>query len=926
MNYAQFLPFYPVFEANPRFQQQLYNKKEFRDLRLVPGEAAQAPGLLKHQEIIQRFMSPYTLYPGLFVYHEMGTGKSCVAFAVTENLKESYKHAIVLAKSDELLKNLMRQLVYTCTDLYTHPPKGVTVEEEMRLIRKQLRPYYRFETFEKFTKPLKNLVDSPAVIQNLFSNCVFVVDEVHNIRSNKKNDKTTYDILHSIFHMAEHTRILLLSGTPMRNSPADISWVMNLILPLNLQLPHDEQFYEDPSTLQVYFEGRVSYLQTPPSGLELVFRGETIGEPGTPDVAEFNVVPLALEGIQESGYMEAFDLDLGRENFERDFALELEQAFGEFGDDVDDSKTGFYFNALQASLFVFPNGEWGSKGYNQYASRSRLNPELIEAVRPLTQLAHHSCKYAAVIKDILAHPNQLIYVYCSAVKGSGLELFSQILMMYGYQQAVGDFTRRKERRFILLTGGTRHITSLIKHYNSDANAEGDYCHVVLGSRKISEGFTFKNIQRIHILTLHWNYTQTAQAIARGVRYGSHRALLARGIQPKVEIFQYAAIPESGDEDSLDLRMNSRSRTKDLAIKQVDRVIKTASVDCPLTYTQNAGGVPFSRGCDYQECEYVCDSFQNPNEAIDLNTYQLYYNSGSEIRARIIELFQSHTRLTYNALHQLIKPLSDFLLLTALAYLIEHNVPIVTTSGVSCYLREDQNTYFILDNAFLPNEVTLTRYTEEPVYSTTTSVTDLIQQQFTTSSIISKISKSTTAAEFATYMAYLPLELQETYLEAILSSDQEQLQQFVKETYERFLLVEEDGVISTLLPSNPRRLDISGWHDAPKPPKNAIEENPYGYYGIVQGDNFCIRDLSMASKDKRKQSSGAKCEEAGWPRPKLIKLLLHLGVEAELSEGQTLEEYWEKKPKKEMCKRLHEWFAEHNLLVEGQCGVRGKKKG
>lgn len=112
----------------------------------------------------------------------------------------------------------------------------------------------------------------------------------------------------------------------------------------------------------------------------------------------------------------------------------------------------------------------------------------------------------------------------------------------------------------------------------------------------------------------------------------------------------------------------------------------------------------------------------------------------------------------------------------------------------------------------------------------------------------------------------------------------------------------------------------------KPPQRAIEDNPYGYYGIVQGDQFCIRDLGIASKvDKRKQSSGAKCEEAGWPRPKLIKLLLHLGVAADVEEGQTPEQYWETKNKKEMCKRLHEWFAEHNLLVEGPCGVRGKKK-
>ena len=79
-------------------------------------------------------------------------------------------------------------------------------------------------------------------IRDKFSNCIFVIDEVHNLRNNPddpdtRGTSTMYEAFHKIFHLAVGTKIILASATPMINSAADIVNIMNLILPEDQQLP-----------------------------------------------------------------------------------------------------------------------------------------------------------------------------------------------------------------------------------------------------------------------------------------------------------------------------------------------------------------------------------------------------------------------------------------------------------------------------------------------------------------------------------------------------------------------------------------------------------------------------------------------------------------------------------------------------------------
>lgn len=165
-------------------------------------------------------------------YFEMGTGKTCTAIAAIEQLryeKNSHiKGALIFAKGSRLLKNFIQELLFTCTDGRYIPENFdmLTELERVRRVRKITSEFYNFFTFEKFAKVLTKLSDTEII--NRFSNCVIVLDEVHNIREKmekqskvddffKKESFDVYKQFHRMFHLIKYSKILLMSGTVMKS-------------------------------------------------------------------------------------------------------------------------------------------------------------------------------------------------------------------------------------------------------------------------------------------------------------------------------------------------------------------------------------------------------------------------------------------------------------------------------------------------------------------------------------------------------------------------------------------------------------------------------------------------------------------------------------------------------------------------------------
>lgn len=606
----------PYGEDDSDFNKLIYSKNEFyteklsekEDISTIPGN------LLKHQIIISRFFSSYTQYDQLLLIHEMGSGKTCTAVSAIEKIKNEktgFQRAMIFASGKGLLNNFVNELVFKCTNGIYIPENYEKLTELEKTVRvnKSISHFYDLNTFEIFAKELKTLSDES--IRTRFSNSIIVIDEVHNLRIQEHETKINiYKQFHRFLHTVQNCKILLLSGTPIKDTPDEIASVMNLILPMEQQLPVKGDFIEEfmrevrPGEysmkkskipiLKNVFKGRVSFLKVMQSNIPKVFKGKHMGT-----LRYFNVVEDRMSVFQSEVYRTAYLKDL-RE------------------------RKGVYSQSRQASLFVFPDGTYGAEGWKNYILESSkksafvklmgkkgrgissfsLSKQLITELKKggdseeqmLATLGKYSSKYAAVIANIIKARNEgkNAFVYGEFVKGSGIILFSLILNLFGFSRANGkEETGDEKPRYGLLsnlTSSPKEINTIIKRFNQPDNMNGGVISVLIGSALISEGFSFFNIQVEEILTPWFNYSETAQVIARGLRLGSHKMLEQDGQSPIVNIYQRVSVP------------NERVIKKGLDKKEITETKKTKKPISQKTKKKGKGGEEQESGNEEQEIE------------------------------------------------------------------------------------------------------------------------------------------------------------------------------------------------------------------------------------------------------------------------------------------------------------------------------------
>lgn len=999
LDILDFLPKYPnihtireddnVLDPYPdgSIHKDIYNKKEFYDLRLDQFEQIRdidRGELLKHQQIIARFFSSRTLYDQLLLFHEMGTGKTRAAIGALEQIRNEnngFNGSIILTKGTTLHNNFKEEL------RIKYRPENYYILSENRkssidrAIDKEQKLFYSYTTFQTFKNSIRIYFDSEDKIRphmqeqfnDLFSNKVIVIDEIHNIR--EKNEKVvkkksidtveqsqirsgvesnnskkeTYNVMYNFLHTIKGCKVLLMSGTPMKDKHDEISDIMNLILPQKLQLPPSKIFLKDyfdkvdnldeeliqytvksnmKSRLINAFKGRVSYLKAMPSEIIPTFMGGIVKPLNT-----FKVVTDIMSDFQTSVYNKSIE-SMGNIN-----------------------KSAFYSEARQASLFVFPDGSYGNyqndiktdegivvtrinKGFTKYVKESPVKTEMIDGVKKiiyayklsdelknklkgrshdesLVKLRVFSSKYEATIRQILESLNdgKSNFVYCDLVDGSGLILFSLILdEIFGFSKAKGNETTMGDRYAILTSATTNRtdIDRIVKRFNQDDNMHGQYINVIIGSNIVSEGLTFKNVQCETILSPHWNYSETSQVIARGVRLGSHKALLKEynelgGELPSVQIFQRVAVPATTTGTILDLYMYRTSEIKDRNIKGVERILKESSFDCALTYNRNyINGVNGQRECDYQLCEYNCNQVAMPitDAELDYSTYQLYYTD-QEINVlidEIINMFHTQFTSTFKNIQDNVSYNNEFMLLTALSNLINEDRVIINKYGFVSYLREKNNVYFLSDSLSVNGgDISSVYYTREPNISDTTLFSDILNDLGSdiSSNIVKKACVSTSQEEFSLYVSKLPVKVQGIIIESFLTAQysnidiNENLKTYVITHYSAFYNNINGVLVSSWFHSKelgPLRCmtisdsDVIGWQNCSetdtmawtdyKKSILATLDNNYGgrgcygtykktYDNNVMGENFCL------NIDKKR----VQC--VSWKTPELLDVIINV---------------------------------------------------
>lgn len=271
---------YPTLD-DAAFSAKIARRKEFRDtmfdgtVRNVQERAdllcAAKYELLPHQLFVKNFLSFQTPYNSLLLYHGLGTGKTCGAIGVAEEMRNymkqtNIKQRIIVAASPNVQANFKLQLfderrltqengmwnIESCIgntlikEVNPTQLKGLTREKVISQISTLINQNYLFMGHIGLANYIakKTMVPTDSGyseaerkkmeirnIQKFFNNRLIIIDEVHNIRITGENTtkKRTAQSLMKIAKYSDNMRLLLLSATPLYNSYSEIIWLANLM-------------------------------------------------------------------------------------------------------------------------------------------------------------------------------------------------------------------------------------------------------------------------------------------------------------------------------------------------------------------------------------------------------------------------------------------------------------------------------------------------------------------------------------------------------------------------------------------------------------------------------------------------------------------------------------------------------------------------
>ena len=239
--------------------------------------------LMGHQKLIKDYISKYTPYRGILLFHGLGSGKTCSSIAIAEGLKQDKKVMVLTPASlrtnyveelkkcgdDIYKKNQFWQFVPSNNDITTINTLSNILSLSADIIKEQggawLINIKKNPNFENLNTSEKKSLDSQLNLMirnkykfisyngirnehldmlsknnsiNPFDNKVIIIDEAHNFVSrivnkiDKKYDEKNTPLSIKLYNYlldAKNSRVVMLTGTPIINYPNEIGILFNII-------------------------------------------------------------------------------------------------------------------------------------------------------------------------------------------------------------------------------------------------------------------------------------------------------------------------------------------------------------------------------------------------------------------------------------------------------------------------------------------------------------------------------------------------------------------------------------------------------------------------------------------------------------------------------------------------------------------------
>ena len=424
-----------------------------------------------------------------FIAENIICHNTCVGIAIAEKFKslvQKYNTKIIVLVGGPLIKENWKHHILKCTgETYLkYQDKSVYIDEAEKIKAEknaliQALQYYKFMSYKSFYKHVigEKITDNQAEkkgkatyrktdegeferdiavdrIYNL-NNTVIIVDEAHNLTGNTYGDALKYIIKNSI-----NLKIVLMTGTPMKNLGSDIIELINFLRPIDNQVEREKIFDNNKGHLMTFKPGGLEYLKNMIRGYVSHVRG---ADPLT-------YAKRVDKGIKPHGLLFTKVIKCYMFPFQK---KTYEEAIEQHKDDTLDRKSEAVAN------FVFPGlsndrkeliGYYAGEGLNLVKNQLKVNGELINKklsqklfgndnekdliyitqdmrsisgkILKIPYLKYFSIKFYKTLKKL----SRLVwgkkgpstaFVYSNLVR-VGISIFNEILLQNGYLEYQED--------------------------------------------------------------------------------------------------------------------------------------------------------------------------------------------------------------------------------------------------------------------------------------------------------------------------------------------------------------------------------------------------------------------------------------------------------------------------------------------------------
>jgi len=219
------------------------------------------------QEFVRRYFSPQAPVKGMLLWHSVGTGKTCSAIAAATSSFEPQGYTILWVTrttlKNDIWKNMFDQV---CNEVIKRKIQNEELvipddsSKRMKLLSKswKIRPM-SYKQFSNLVSKENNFYKTLVSIngkEDPLKKTLLIIDEAHKLYGGgdavlSSAERPNMEALHkSLMHSYtvsgnESVRLLLMTATPITDSPMELIKLLNLCRPSALQFPDEFPTFSD---------------------------------------------------------------------------------------------------------------------------------------------------------------------------------------------------------------------------------------------------------------------------------------------------------------------------------------------------------------------------------------------------------------------------------------------------------------------------------------------------------------------------------------------------------------------------------------------------------------------------------------------------------------------------------------------------------